>query len=192
MPYFVKQVNPETQAEEFIEVPDDKLEINPELIEKAVYNHPKYREVVDESIGRKAKIKELRQQLDGLVGEPDPSPKKPATSEPADGQKIVTPQPLDEDALYSKFTARLAADQLAAQQAEAAKANALREVAKKYSLGESVLPILQNATDPEATAKLLEKSAYRFDDQVGGEPAKPDTEALQSRILKNLGLDGDN
>lgn len=190
MSYFIKQEDPTTKEVTYVEVPDDQLEVPTELIDKAVVAHPKYREVVDESIKRKKTIKQLREQLDHLE-EPEAEGQSPASPEQdATVQKPVSQAaPLDEDALYSKFTARLRKEQEDARAAEAAKANNLKAIAEKHGLGAGALKALEVAADPEALASILEGSQYRFDDTVGGAPSQPDKDALQNKIFANLGLD---
>lgn len=184
--YFVKREDPEN-AGQFIyeEVPADKVEIDPTVAEQVVFNHPKYREVVEESKGRKAKIRELRSELDKLDGVQD-QPK-----EPVEPPKDAPPAPLNEDDLFAKFVTRLQAEQKAAEDKKVARETELRALVQKHNLGSDAMQILEMASDPAKTAQLLEKSAYRFDDQVGGSPAAPDKEALMGNILKNLGLDGE-
>jgi len=196
MAYFVKQEDPENKGQFiFVEVEPDKLDIPAEVLEKKVYEHPKYREVVDESKGRKQKIRELRADLEKLAGEPEPGQEDdtPASPDKAKvGQKPTDAvAPLDEDALFAKFTARLKAEQEAQVAAKTTREQQLRAIAEKHGLGADALELLEVAQDPERAAVILEKSNYRFDDQVGGAPSAPDADALNARILKNLGLDGE-
>ncbi len=197
MAYFVKQEDPENKGQFiYVEVEPSKVEVAPEVLEKLVVGHPKYREVLDETKGRKAKIKELREELAKLAGEPEPEDEgNTAVSQNSTnaGQKPAeTPAPLDVDQLYAEFAARLERERVAKETAVKTEAEQLASLAEKHGLyGEDAIELLRNAKDPEAAAKRLAKSQYRYDDAIGGAPSKPDKEALLSNVLTNLGLDGD-
>lgn len=191
--YFVKQTDPNDPTKEvYVEVQEDQLEIPASLIDKAVVAHPKYRDVVQESIDRKKQIKKLRSQLDELDGVPVEDEEE-QTASPEQAKSKQKPAqavaPLDEDALYSKFTARLKKQQEEEAAANKARRDQLAAIAEKHGLGAGALPALEVANDPEALAKVLEASNYRFDDQVAGSPSQPDKDAMQARILSDLGLD---
>lgn len=196
MAYFVKQEDPENKGQFiYVEVEPDKLDIPAEVLKQKVFEHPEYRQVVDESKGRKAKIRELRADLEKLAGEPEPEGDVDTTASP-DKAKVVQKTadavaPLDEDALFAKFVARMEAEQTAKVTAKQSREQQLKAIAEKHGLGADALELLEVAQDPERAAVILEKSNYRFDDQVGGAPSATDADALNARILKNLGLDGE-
>ncbi len=193
MAYFVKQEDPEKPGEFiYVEVEADKVELDPDRLKKIIFDSKEYKSVVDESKSRKAKIKELRTSLEQLTseeaadGENSEEPVKPEKSNAGSTQ---TAEPLDSEKLYQDFKARLAKEQADAK-AEAEAANAkYRALITKHKLGDEAIPLLAQSTNPEEMAALLEKSAFRFDDQIGGAPSQPDKDALLANVLKQKGLD---
>ena len=197
MSYFVKQEDPEKPGEfVYVEVSDSELELPPDVLKKKVLDHPEYKKVKTESVTRKEKLREQQARLNELLSGEDTdedagdttASQKQAKPEQQSGEAA---KPLDEDALYAKFIARLEADRKAAEEANTNRRTQLTSLLEKHGLGEDALELLEVATDPVLMAARLEKSNYRFDDTIGGSPAKPDKEALLSNVLKNLDLDGD-
>lgn len=194
--YFVKQQDPnDPEKEVYVEVKSEELEIDPAVLEKKLFAHPKYAEVVGESVKRKKSIKELRAQLDKLAGEQGSEEVEEGAElpdKPKDGQQTVQPvAPLNKDELFEEFTARLAAKQQKDAEAKQSHAEKLKAIADKHGLGADALELLEDARNPEVFAEKLAKSKYQFDDQVGGAPAEVDGDALNAKIWKNLGLDGE-
>lgn len=170
---FFKQVTDAEGNTTFVEVTEDELT-------ETVKAHPAHKQVVDESIKRRQQIKDLKAAL-----EAKDEPEQPKVEPPT----VQQPEPQDEDALLDKLYAKL----LEKQQADAAAAlqrrNALTEVARKHGLGAGVLPVLEQSTNPEATAALLANSSYHFDDTEGGEASTADIiQGAVTGALKKLNL----
>ncbi len=189
MAYYEQRPNPDKPEEMiFVEVEASKLELPDDELGKRVVAHPKYREVLDESKGRKSKIKELREALTALEGQPEEDGVAP---EKVEGQQSPAAAPVDTEALYNEFRKRFIQDQQAETSAQTAEKTRLAGIAAKHGLSADALPLLENAKDPEALAATLVKSNYRFDEVSGGAPSKPDADALKANVFKNLGLEGD-
>lgn len=189
MPY-LKKVEDENKPGEFtyVEVPDTELELPADVLDKLVFQHPKYREVVAESVGRKERIRAMQAELEKLAVDDANKPEKPEDAK----KETEKPAPaIDQDALYTTFKTRLLQEQAAEAAANKAREEVLRAAAKKHGLSDDALPILAQSTDPDAMAEALGRGGYRFDNSPGGAPASVDGEALLSNVLKNLGL-GDN
>lgn len=192
MPYFVKVEDPDN-AGQFIytEVSDTDIVIDDAVLAKKVVEHPKYRDVLDESKARKLKLRELRAEMDKLAGEQTNTPEGDGnidTENSSNSQQVVVAPPLDEDALYQKFQERTQKERAAAELAAAQERDRLAKLIVQHKLDQSAISLLANAKDPDAMAASLATTNYRFDDTLGGAPGVPDKDALQAKILENLGL----
>jgi hypothetical protein len=137
------------------------------------YQDPRYRAIVDESVTRRKKIKEL-ESLQHASQTPDPA--APATPAP-------TP-PVDEDALYRNFRERQAREAAEANQANAA----LVALLAPNGLDESFLSILEEAKDPAKVAVELGRKKLSFANS-GANPANvPNAADIFANINKSLGL----
>lgn len=157
-----------------------------ELPDEVVHNHPAYRKVAESDVKRRKRIKELTAQLQSSAGadEPEEQQAEEQVTEPA-----PAPVTIDTEALFNEFMGRLTKQQQ--EEAEKAKADAerLNKLAKDNGLGEEAVSILRTSNDPEATAKLLAKSQFRFDDaEGGGLPGESGGDATLANILNKLGL----
>lgn len=192
MAYFVKrEIDGKPGEFEYVEVADNEIVLPDDAVNKLVVGHPKYRDVLEESIKRKENIRKLAEDLKKLEAERE-EPEASTQDVQGEQQQAQNNAPtLDVDALYAQIAERLEKEAQAKLKAKTEAEANLRELAKKHGLGAGALTILANSQNPEETAAYLAKSQYRFDEVSGGAPSKPDDDALVANILKNLGLDGE-
>jgi hypothetical protein len=146
--------------------------------DEVFFGDNRYRTVVDESVQRRQKIKELNSKLhEAQTPEPTPTPEPvPATPTPA--------PVIDEETLYKNFKERQARELAEANQANAA----LVALLEPNGLDASFLPILENAKDPVKAAEELGRKKLSFA-SGGANPANtPDANNIFARINKDLGL----
>jgi hypothetical protein len=155
------------------------------LPDDLIYADPRYRQVVEESIGRRKTIKELSAELDEAKKAAQAIPAPEPTPVPAPAPTAPEPvKVLTADELYEDFKKRQAAEQAQANQVS----TELRALATEHGLDESYLPILENAKDPKLVASELGRKKLSF--AQGGVNAQntPDPSTLFTRINGDLGL----
>lgn len=155
-----------------------------QIPDELIYQDKRYRDVVDESVSRRTKVKELSEQLEAVkaqatkVEAPVDTP-APIVAAPPEVVKVPSV-----DELYLEFKTRQAAE--LAQQTEAQKQ--LLAIAAEHGLDASYLPILEEARDPKKVAAELGRKSLSFaSGQVNTTPTS-DPSALFTKINKELGL----
>jgi hypothetical protein len=160
--------------------------------EEVVYQHPAYRQVVDESVGRRKTIGELKAEIEQLksatapAATPAPAPvvQQPATPAPVPTPAPETPKFPSIDEIYEQVVARQVAEREQASQLTQQFQTLLTE----NGLDASYLPLLENAKDPKKAAEELGRKKLSFA-EGGVNPEKgADPSTMFTRINKNMGL----
>lgn len=181
MDYFIKQEGEDGEIEyvraETIELDDTTF-----------FADPRYKKVADSDVKRRQRIRELNQKLKDLEAEePGDSDKTTPDPEPAVSQsQSMTPEQIIQaaiEAIEQKAQAKTQARQERQEQ--------LKGLLEKHKLALNAMALLEQSTNPEATAELLGRSSLRFDDTTGGEVSgeKTDLTGTMANVYKDLGLE---
>lgn len=174
MDYYIQQTN---EAGEVEYIRAETLEV----ADEAFFADSRYQKVVNESVDRRKKIRELNKQIKDLQVV-DAEDEEPVEEAPAPA--TMTPDQIIEAAI-AKIDQRNAAETAA----KTARNTQLEALLTKHKLPKTMLPALEKSNDPEGTAEILGRTSMRFDDVTGGETAgEVDITGLFARIDKELGL----
>lgn len=178
---FVKQTNEEGE-EVFVEV-----DVSEVLTEDVIKQTDVYGNLLSESIERRQKNKQLRDQLASLEVKDEP----PSQPESIDVKEPETPPPtptLDEDALFEKFMQKQRELAQQEQQAKDERQAMINRIAKEMNVPAS---ILRGNTEEElkAHAKSMIDAQLVFPTLASGSSADTSSEvdALQN-VFKKLNL----
>jgi hypothetical protein len=157
----------------------DFSKINPEdLPFDLVKKHPKYIEVMDETVGRRQQIKTLREQLDAIEGvKPKVEPKQE--------------QPKDTSALDAETLALL--KEIKQERAQAAQRKAIEPLAVKHNVPEEYRDLIKGDTEAEreAAAIKLGALALKSGTSTGNTGTQGGDSAATSRLIERLKGDAD-
>ena len=180
MTFFRKTKN-EAGEEIFEEVDLSKEEL-PEAVVKA---QKPFKDVLSESIERRQEIANLKAgkakvEDSGAVKPDAGAPAKPEVKEP-----VVA---VDPDALFSDFKARLLKEQEELNTKTKTEQETVAGLVKEFGLKPEAVEILSDAKNPRVVAEKLAKTAYHFDEQTSGDPAKAEVDGAITGAFKRLGL----
>lgn len=153
-PIFKKVVD-EDGNETYVEIKPTDIELPDE--------HPlnaKLKQVTEESIARRKRIKELREQLEHEAEETPPTPETPKAETPKAETPAIDPKEIARLAL-----AEFKAEQEAAQKAKSERDTAIDSIMKETGLRAALRPVIAripNLEDAKAAAQDLAKASTTF------------------------------
>jgi hypothetical protein len=153
--------------------------------DEVVYTHEAYRKVVDESVGRRKTIAELKAENEALKAASTPAtPPEPA---PVQQPPAPAPEPVKVptfDEFYAQWQEKHKQELSAAEQ----QSQQLNALLTEHGLDASYIPLLENAKDPVKAAAELGRKKLSFAEGGVNPAQQANPSDMFSRINKNLNL----